>query len=381
MGKLIDGYVESYYGPPELKEIVDKEQPSSPKSLLSLCNNLQQDLPNQGFANERLKFLNKMLGAMEASLDIANGKSIPYLEQINKFYDIKPELVDDSILYKATEKLDELYSGNGSLSKRLNTLKKQRNIPVEELEEIYNHAFEILQTRTKEVFPDLLPKTEEVDVKIVKNQPWLANAVYLGNFKSQIDINTDIPTDWTKVLLLASHEGYPGHHTEFSVKEKSLYLEEQQFEHCLVSYQVPKLVISEGIAATAIDVLYSPREIVKIGLEEICPNPEKEYHIDVLIMEYKIVEAYFGLRNNIAFHAHIDGWSNEKLVKYGSNFGIISEHNIKQYLKFVRHPLLSTYAFNYYMGLKLIKKKFGQRPSPSDFAKLLTHQFLPSDFI
>ena len=47
MGKIIDGYVESYYGPPELKEMVDNDQPSSPKSLLSICNGLQQDLPNQ----------------------------------------------------------------------------------------------------------------------------------------------------------------------------------------------------------------------------------------------------------------------------------------------------------------------------------------------
>ena len=381
IGKLIEGYVESYYGPPELKKIVDKEQPSSPKKLLSVCNSLQQDLQNQGFADNRIKILNKMLGAMETSLNVANGKSIPYLEQVNKFYDIKPELVDNSIFYKAAEKLDEIYSGNGSLYERLNTLKKQRTIPIERIEETYNHAFEILQTRTKELFPDLLPTKEEVSVKIVKNQPWTANAIYLGNFKTQIELNTDIPTDWTIVLLLASHEGYPGHHTEFSVKEKSLFLEEQQFEHCLFSYQVPKLVVSEGIANSAIEVLFSPREIVEIGLEEICPNPETEYHIDALITDYNAKEAFFALRNNLAFHAHIDGWSDEKLVKYGLNFGIVPEHIIPQILKFIRHPIFSTYAFNYYIGERLVKKKYGQRPSPTNFKQLLTHQFLPSDLI
>jgi len=341
-----------------LKEIVDKEQPSSPKNLLSICDSLQQDLPNQGFTDNRIKFLNKMLGAMETSLNVANGKNIPYLEQVNKFYDIKPELVDDSIFYKAAEKLDELYSGNGSLSERLNTLEKQRTIPVERFEETYNHAFKILQTRTKEIFPDLLPNSEEIKVKIVKNQPWLANTIYLGNFKSQIELNADIPTDWKKVLNLASHEGYPGHHTEFSIKEKSLYLEEQQFEHCLLSYQIPKLVVSEGIAVTAIDVLFSPREIVKLGLEEICPNLKTEYSIDALVTEYRAErEVIFALSNNLAFHAHIDGWSDEELVKYGLNFGIFPENNIIQRLKFIRHPIGSTYAFNYYVGEMLIKKK------------------------
>jgi len=340
IGKLIEGYVESYYGPPELKEMVDREQPSSPKSLLSICNGLQQDLPNQGFTDNRIKYLNKMLGAMKTSLNVANGKNIPYLEQVNKFYDIKPELVDDSIIYKAAEKLDEFYSGVGSLSDRLNTLEKQRAIPVEKVEETYNHAFEIVQTKTKEVFPVLLQNSEEVSIKFVKNQPWSANAIYLGNYTSRIEINTDIPIEWTRVLSLAAHEGYPGHHTENSVKEKSLYLEEGQFEHCLLSYQVPNLVISEGIANTGIEVLFSPREIVTIGLEEICPIPEKEYPIDALITDYNVRKARLALANNLAYHTHVDGWSDENLVKYGSNFEIYFLKNIKKILQFIRHPIV-----------------------------------------
>lgn len=381
IGKLIEGYVESYYGPPELKEIVDNEQSFSPKKLLSVCNRLQQELPNQGFSDKRIKLINKMLGAMETSLNIAIGKNIPYLEQVNKFYDIKPELVDDSIIYNVAEKLDELYIGSGSLSDRINTIKKQRAIPVEKIEETYNHAFQIVQTKTKDFFPELLPNNEKLDIKIVKNQIGGALAIYLGNFKSQIEINTDIPTDWMNVLLIASHEGYPGHHTEFSIKEKSLYLEEQQFEHCLVSYQVPKLVISEGIANTGIEVLFTPREIVTIGLEEICPTPEKKYHLEALIADYNANKARIGLLNNLAFHTHVDGWPDEKLIKFGLSFGILTESIIKKNLKFIHHPIASTYVFNYYMGEMLIKKKYGERPSPADFRQLLTHQFLPSDLI
>jgi hypothetical protein len=381
IGKLIEGYVESYYGPPELKEIVDREQPSSPKNLLSICNSLLQDLPNQGFADIRIKFLNKMLVAMETSLNVANGKDIPFLEQVNRFYDIKPELVDDSIFYKAAEKLDEFYSGSGSLSDRINALEKQRAIPVERIEETCIRAFEIVQTKTKDLFPDLLPNSEEISVKIVKKQYYSAEAIYLGNFISQIKINTDIPIDWTIILILASHEGYPGHHTEFAVKEKSLYLEEQQFEQCLVTFQVPKLVISEGIAETAIDVLFSPKETVTIGLEEICPNPETEYHLDALIASFNAEGAYAAMKNYLAFHAHVDSWSDEKLLKYGLNFGIFSENIINSLLKFIHHPIGSTYALSYHIGKMLVKKKYGERPTPTDFKQLLTCQFLPSDFI
>jgi len=141
------------------------------------------------------------------------------------------------------------------------------------------------------------------------------------------------------------------------------------------------LVISEGIANTGIEVLFSPREIVTIGLEEICPIPEKEYPIDALITDYNVRKARLALASNLAFHTHVDGWSDEKLVKYGSNFEIYTLKNIKKILQFIHHPIASTYAFNYYIGEMLIKKKYGERPSPSDFEQLLTNQFLPSDLI
>ncbi|MHA1461436.1 MAG: hypothetical protein ACTSO8_08140 [Promethearchaeota archaeon] len=57
---------------------------------------------------------------------------------------------------------------------------------------------------------------------------------------------------WTVLLLFASHEGYPGHHTEFSIKEQRLYQELNQFEHSILILHSPKLIISEGIANTVL---------------------------------------------------------------------------------------------------------------------------------
>ena len=70
------------------------------------------------------------------------------------------------------------------------------------------------------------------------------------------------------------------------------------------------------------------------------------------------------------------------IEKFGLvNLGIYPENIINSLLKFIHHPIGSTYAFNYHIGDTLIKKKYGERPSPADFKQLLTHQFLPSDFI
>lgn len=381
IGKLIDGYVDAYFGPPELKHTVEKEKPHSPKDLLSKCKALQNNLHNQNFIEERINYLEKMLGAMEASLEIVSGKKIPYMEQVYRIYDIKPELIDDSEFYNVAKELDSIYEGSGSLAERIDTIQKRRAVPENKIEGIFRRACEIVRERTLELFSGLLPNEEEFTIKIVKNEPWGAYNWYLGNFKSRIDVNTDVPNAWTRILLTAAHEGYPGHHTEHVVKEKLLYIEEQRFEHSILLIQTPECVIAEGIGNTGLDVLFSQREQVKIGLEELCPDPKKEYPLDALVAEKEAKKNLMALMNNLAIYAHVDGWSDDQLVKYGLDFGFVIEERLKQNLVFIHNPLWSTYVFNYFIGETLIKKKFGERPSPDNFKKLLTQPILPSDLI
>ena len=64
---------------------------------------------------------------------------------------------------------------------------------------------------------------------------------------------------WSSLLSGAAHEGYPGHHMEFALKEQYLYRRKSQFEHSLLILNSPKLIISEGIANSALNVLFTYR--------------------------------------------------------------------------------------------------------------------------
>ena len=96
INKHLDGYVEHYYGPPELKKMVDIEEKLSPIKLLKDCQNLEKSLPNQGFEQRRYRFLSKTLTAIDTILRILNGESFPYLEQSKKLFDMEPVLYDDA---------------------------------------------------------------------------------------------------------------------------------------------------------------------------------------------------------------------------------------------------------------------------------------------
>ncbi|MHA1449400.1 MAG: hypothetical protein ACTSP4_08275 [Candidatus Hodarchaeales archaeon] len=378
IGKIIEGYVDSYFGPPELDAAVKLEKPYPIKELLEINEELQKQLVDQGFEEEREKFLGKMLGAMEASLEIISGKEMAYLEKVNRLYDIQPELVEDELFYNAAEELNGLFTGKGTLTERMNAYRKKRALAKDKLEETFATGFDIVKKRFVELYDGLLPDDEEITIKIVNNEPWSAYNWYLGTFKSRIDVNTDIPMEWTRVLPLVSHEGYPGHHAEHVIKEKLLYFEQGRFEHAILLIQTPEAVISEGLANTGIDVMFSSEEKERIALERICPDNSGE-NLEQLISQNKAMKNLSFFSSNLAIHTHIDGWTDDQIVKYGMEFGFTNEQRIRQQIKFIRDPLWSTYVFNYSIGESMIKRKYGDHPSSSDFKRFLTSPVLPSD--
>lgn len=73
--------------------------------------------------------------------------------------------------------------------------------------------FEEGHTRLEDVLPSGGSLRERM-------QDWMAYNRYLGNSKSRIEINTDLPMRVSVLPGLIAHEGYPGHQTDLSIKEK-----------------------------------------------------------------------------------------------------------------------------------------------------------------
>ena len=67
-----------------------------------------------------------------------------------------------------------------------------------------------------------LPATESFTVEYVTNKSWSGYNWYQGNFRSLIQVNTDLPIYIDRAIDLACHEGYPGHHVYNALLEKHL---------------------------------------------------------------------------------------------------------------------------------------------------------------
>ena len=386
IGKHKKNYVDFYIGPKELRTIIDNEVITSPNILLTDCKALQKDLFRQGYDKKRERYLDKMLVSMRTTVEMLDGVEIPFKEQFLKLYDVTLQPINESELDNLKEEIDEAYKGSGSLKERMNDLRVRRTVPEGDVFELFSKALNITKARSKELFDDLLHENEHVNLELVKNNnsnevKWAYYNWYLGNFISRIEVNPNYNMYWSIFLSAAAHEGYPGHHTEFFVKEKRLYCDLNQFEHSILLLNSPKLIISEGIANTAVNMLFSYQDQAEISLREFSLDSSNEDSLEVIMMQNRVKGKINLYLYNLAYHALINRWSEEKLIRYATSFEIYSQEDLKQRIKLIFNPVYSTTAFSYNIGSKLIIKKYGEFPSAKNFRDLLINQILPSDLV
>ena len=140
------------------------------------------------------------------------------------------------------------------------------------------------------------------------------------------------------------------------------------------------MVICEGIADLATNVLFSYREQAEIGLQ-FCLNETKEDNVENLTKQNRVKTKQSLFWYNLAYHALFDQWSETELIQYATNFETFSRKNIKNILKLIFDPAHSTTAFLYNLGSNLIINKYGEFPSVKNFRNILLNPLLPSDLV
>ena len=109
-----------------------------------------------------------------------------------------------------------------------------------------------------------LPPEEDCEVTFAHDKPWIAYNWYLGDYKSHIEFNQDIPMEMWSLPYAIAHEMYPGHHTEFAIKDQRLYRGEGRPEHSILLSNAPSSLISEGIAENGLEAIVNENEIAAI---------------------------------------------------------------------------------------------------------------------
>jgi hypothetical protein len=379
MEQHIPGYIDAYSGPPEWKEQAEADGLRPVADLATEASAVAAALAaNTGMDPQRHDFLTREVRAMQTSLRILQGEPLTLVEETKALYDIEPQWVDEAVFEDAHSALDELLPPGGSLSERVTARKKAVEVLLERVEPLLHEITAELRRPTRERFA--LPEDESFVTRFVTNQPWRAYNWYLGDYRSRIEINTDLPLHAPELAELMAHEGYPGHHTEHSIKEAKLQNEKGQMEHSVTLINSPSCVVSEGIATRALSVLMSDEEQIAWHAEAIFPHAGLG-HVDAR-REQMIKAAarkLSGVGGNAAFLLHDQGASEDEVAAYFQRWGLNSAEESRQRVAFLANPLFRSYVFNYRYGGELLDALFASQGERDHwFARLLAEPVTPT---
>jgi hypothetical protein len=373
------GYVDAYYGPQEISEELERREKTPLNELERIASDLAISIAQDGaLAAARKEYLKGELEAMQTTLRILQGETLGFVEEVQSLYGLTPSWIDESVFEQAQKTLDELLPGSSPLADRLQSFKEQFWIPAEIATPIINRIADDLRARTRQRFG--LPADESCTFEFVNDKPWDAYNWYLGNYKSRIDFNMDLPIRAYVLPHILAHEAYPGHHTEHSTKEKKYYRELGLLEYSILPSNTPSAVISEGIAECALELIFTPDELVEI-YSQILKEIGHTTYSGQLIYEYMhVASPTLGkVGDNELLLLHEKDASDEEAIAYGRRYALTSEKQAVKFIQFAKDPLWRSYGFNYTLGKEVILELLSSTENKDQmFARLLQEPMTPA---
>ncbi len=372
----IDGYVDAYSGPTELRDATLAAPPLPPNELVAQAEALGDALGDTDYDARRRTYLAKQVQAMITTCRSVAGEQLPYREEIRRAFDINPQPIPEAEFAAAHEELATLLPGNGPIQDRVVAWRKQFEVPTALVPQLLEIVVDEVRRRTLALYP--LPAGEAVEFRLVSDQPWSGYNWYYGGYCSGVDINTDLPVQINALTGLVAHEAYPGHHTEHALKEAGLFGERGYAEYSIMLLNAPECVMSEGIANSGQQVIFAPGELERWQVETLYPlagisgDPVREGRIG------RALGALAGVGGNAALLLHNEGRPAEEVVQYLMRYGLTTEERARQRLRFITSPLWRAYIFTYFYGERMMSDWLAQGDKVERFGTLLRDQIYPS---
>jgi len=369
LGKHVEGFVDSYYGPPEHREQVDGEEPLDPRSLADEAAALRELAA--GLEGARGRWLGAQLVGLETTACRLAGDEISWVEEVQRCHGITPRLTGEDEFEEAHALLDETF-GDADGQRRW---RESQTVPADRLQAAAAVLTQDARARTRELFG--LPDGEDTVIELASREPWAAYNYYQGRLRSRVAINTDLPTPSYFLADLGPHELYAGHHTEHAWKEDLLVRAQGILEESLTVIGTPQTTVSEGIAMVAAKILYGD-ELHERVAELLQPLGIPYDARGARTME-RVEPALRKAGDNMAWFLNEERRPLEEVVEYGMRWRRLPREHVEKTIEFILDPTWRAYSACYTNGRELVERYVdGDR---ARFRRLLTEQLTPADLV
>lgn len=392
LGQHDADYVDAYYGPPEWRKAAEATKESL-ADLDARAAQLETDLAalppvtlpkaEAELGALRTAYLARQLSALRARLAMLQGKKLTFDEESKALYDAVAPTHTDAEFEKILSLLESKLPGQGPLVERYERFKEPFTIPKAKLDAVFQMAIRACRDRTT-AFVEM-PNEESFKVEYVTGKSWGGYNWYQGNYRSVIQVNTDLPVYIDRAIDLACHEGYPGHHVYNVLLEKHLVRDRGWMEFTVYPLFSPQSLIAEGTANYGIDVAFTRDDRIKFERDVLFPlagldaSRAEEYYEVLRLVD---LLSYAG---NEAARRYIDGSIDAKAAAdWLERYALMPRARAEQRVKFFDQ--YRSYVINYNLGKDLVRQFIDLRTrmdrSPRrvwrEFAALLSSPRLPS---
>jgi hypothetical protein len=375
-------FVDYYYGPAEWKAEVATEAETSPAELVRDAMALEDTLAEQGFEGRRTTYLAKQVIALETVCRKLSGETFSLEEEARRCFDISPAWIPESQFERGLALLDEALPGDGSLPERFHAWRKRYQLAPDKtglLLDFMRRAAVEARLRTQGLVT--LPADEGVEMRTVSDKAYMGENWYLGDYRSRVELNTDLSTDLSGLVDFICHEGYPGHHTEFVLKEQRLYRERGYLEQAIFPIISPQSVISEGIASSARAMTFTAEAAEQWLAERVYPDAGIEPDtIDIAKLREAGELLDYPVAGNAAFLLR-EGRSDNEVAQYLATYSLTTDEEALKFLEYLKTPFQEAYIFTYFSGAQLMKPWLRGPERLDAFRRFLTEQVYPSELV
>ena len=351
MGQHDPDYVDAFYGPAEWKtRAAEQKKPLTAirEEAMQLFEQLVElPLPENELEQLRLAYLSKQLGALEARVRIVQGERLKFDDETRALYDAVAPTHPESHFQEIVAKLESKLPGEGPLTQRYAEWRKRFIIPKEKLDAVFQLAIKECRARTAAHLQ--LPPNESFKVEYVTGKSWSGYNWYQGDYRSLIQVNTDLPVYVDRAVDLAAHEGYPGHHVYNVLLEKNLVRDRGWKEFTVYALFSPQSLIAEGTANYGKQVVFTKAERMKFEKEVIFPAAG---------LDPKLADEYYAVLEMTEDLSYAGNEASRKLIngeiegkaaaEWLEKYALMEPARAQQRLKFIEQ--YRSYVINYNLG-------------------------------
>jgi hypothetical protein len=275
------------------------------------------------------------------------------------------------------EELERLLPGAGPLVDRYDAFRQKFIIPANRLARVFDRA--IAEGRGRTLAHVALPPHESFTVEYVTNKPWSGYNWYQGDYRSLIQVNTELPIYIDRAIDLACHEGYPGHHVYNALLEQHLVRERGWVEFTVYPLFSPQSLIAEGTANYGIEVAFPGDERTAFERDVLYPEAGLDPSQAAAYARVQALVDRVSYAGNEAARKYLNGaFDRKQATAWLAQYAITSPVRAEQRTRFF--DTYRSYVINYNLGKDLVKHYVESRGGTrwDEFTRVLASPRLPS---